>query len=127
VAGFFEGEGTVHRQRDKRTGKWQHTIVFYQVNPEPLAKVHAVCGGSVSVRRWRGTNPNAQPCMMVRVGGERAIALARALAPLLSSKRRAQLAPLLERPPRRAQYAKWSKLGRSSLGKRWIVPTAGLA
>lgn len=76
---------------------WQNYITFYQVNPEPLAKVHAITGGSVSVRKWRGTNPNAQPCLEVRIYGNRARAVAAAMAPYLSKKRLRQLAPFFDK------------------------------
>lgn len=121
LAGFFEGEGTVTRVQDPRSGRWSYSMVFFQVNPEPMVKVHALCGGSASVRIWRRSNPNAKPCMKIVVGGERGIALAHKLAPYLSTKRLRQIAPMLVRPPHRAAYSHWKGHPGKPMGKRWIA------
>jgi len=82
IAGFFEGEGHVKKGHGAN-------MVLVQVNPEPLVKMHALCGGRVVERKRQ--RPEQRPCLEWRLGGDEARALLCKLYPLMSTRRRKQM------------------------------------
>lgn len=94
MAGFFEGEGSVSRSsyRDRP----YCGLIIGQVNPEPLVRVHSLCGGTVHRKSVRKGSPNAQPFLIWRCSGVKARNVAREIHPYLSKKRKTQIQPLLD-------------------------------
>jgi len=82
LAGLVEGEATIGRRH----------LAITQVDPEPLIRVRAVCGGHVDNY---GNGKYGKPFTRWHLYGADARTLARMLAPLLSKRRQRQLEPLL--------------------------------
>ncbi len=89
LAGFLEGEA--HFSMRNGGG----VITASQVNPEPLVKVHAICGGRVSTQQRSG---KSKDILVWRLGGDKARHVLRKIHPLMSAKRRRQIAPCLCEP-----------------------------
>jgi hypothetical protein len=98
LAGFIEGEGNVVRTR-LASGRIQaNGFHITQVNPQPLVKAHALCGGRVLTKR-EPKHPGENRCLVLAVYGPKARRVVREIYPILSPKRREQFAGLLEDPP----------------------------
>ena len=89
LAGFLEGEAHFAL----RNGGAR--IRASQVNPEPLAKAHAICGGRVILQRRRAPS---RDILVWEVGGDKARAVLTQIYPMMSAKRRRAIAPCLVHP-----------------------------
>lgn len=85
AAGFLEGEGNFRAQRSRG----MEQIRASQVNPEPLARLVQLFGGSIIPRKH--TNPKYQPAASWEVCAARARGIMMTLYPFLSELKRGQV------------------------------------
>lgn len=86
AAGFIEGEGHF-RPRSQ--------VTAVQVDTEPLYKMQALFGGSITVHTRQGNPRGWQASWTWRTSGARARGVALTLYPLLSARRQAQVRGML--------------------------------
>ena len=83
LAGFFDGEGSISVNVNRKIKRWSLRMTCHQVNPEPLRLLSAAFGGSIRLTQRIG---NQRPVYEWVAGGRMAASAIRLLRPYLTVK-----------------------------------------
>lgn len=91
AAGFLEGEGSFFRQT-----RGDIVVKATQVNREPLERLKAMFGGSITYDDRRRDKGTRRPQWQWRLDGQRALRLMETIHPLMSAVRQEQIEIVLQ-------------------------------